>query len=132
MKFNFKEELEDKRDRWSIIQTIVLNGLFTTSKDTFDHLLTVYKEKDGILDITLKVEGIEADLQRFCDHWQSQVRRMIKEEAKNIVEGLFDFNDIYDLIEDLKDRLQTQVNMRLDEWEKELDFEASESMGMGQ
>ncbi len=124
MKFNFKEELEHKRDKWSIIQTIVLNGLFTTSKDaTFDDILKVYKENDGILDITLTVEGQEANLKGFCDHWQLQVRRMIKEEAKNIVDGLFDFNDIYELIEDLKDRLQSQVNHRLEDWEKELDFE---------
>ena len=128
MKINFKEELNHK-DRWSIIQCLVLNGLFTTCKDTFDHILKAYRDNEGILDITIKVEGIEADVQKFCEHWQSQVRRMIKEEARSQVDTLFDknFEDIYDLLDDLKDRLGSEVNKRMEDWERELDFEDKEA-----
>ena len=121
MKFNFKEEIERDRYNRSMISSIVLNGLSQAVQENFDKILETYKENDGVIDITLTVEGHEVDLKAYINFWQSQVRRMIREEAHSLTNELFSFDEIDELIEDLKDRLQSEVNKRLEDWEKEGD-----------
>jgi len=121
MKFNLKEEIMRDRNNRSIISSMVLNGLSKAVQENFNEILDTYKENDGIVDISLFIEGHAIDVKAFVDSWQSQVRRMIKEEAKNITNELFNFNEIDEMIEDLKDRLQTEINHRLEDWEKEVD-----------
>jgi hypothetical protein len=123
MKFNLKKEIhKDRSEGRSIISSMVLNGLSQAVQENFDEILDVYKENDGIVDITLTIEGHEIDVKGFVDFWQSQVRRMIKEPAKMITDEMFGFEEIDELIYDLKDRLQSEINNRLEDWEKELDF----------
>lgn len=124
MKFNLKKEIhKDRSDGRSIISSMVLNGLSQAVQENFDEILDIYKENDGIVDITLTIEGHEIDVKGFVDFWQSQVRRMIREEAHSLTCELFSFDEIDELIEDLRDRLQTEVNNRLEDWEKEVDLD---------
>lgn len=118
MKFNLKEEMERDRQNRSMISSIVLNGLSQAVQENFDGILETYKENDGVIDITLTVEGHEVDLKAYIDFWQSQVRRMIVAEARKITDEMFTFHEIDELIYDLRDRLQSEVNKRLEDWEK--------------
>jgi hypothetical protein len=68
------------------------------------------------LEVQLLIEGKEVDLQHFCDHWESQVDRMITEKAKELIENRF--GDVNDLMRDLQDRLKTEIDKRLEDWEK--------------
>ena len=116
MQFDLGKEIKGDRTSRSIISSIVLNGM---KGAVLDQVIEVYKENDGVVDITLTIEGHELDVKSYCEFWQSQVRRMIKEEAKKITDELFSFNDIDDLIYDLKHRLKDEIDKRLEDWEKE-------------
>lgn len=119
MKFNLREEIERDRQNRSVLSSMVLNGLSQAVQENFDNILETYKKNDGVIDITLTVEGHEVDLKAYIDFWQSQVRRMIREKAQRLVDTkMF---DIGDLLHDLEERLKEEVNKRLEDWEREVD-----------
>ena len=60
----------------------------------------------------------ELDLQSFMEHWQNQIVRMIKEEATKLANKKL--RSVYNLVEDLENRLKDEIRLRLEDWEKDL------------
>ncbi len=114
MKFDLRKEIEKDRSSRSIIASIVLNGMRDA---VLDHVREVYEENDGVVDITLTIEGHELDVKSYCEFWQSQVRRMIKEEAEALVE--LKVGDVTEMLYELEQRLKAEVHKHLEDWEKE-------------
>lgn len=113
MKINFTERIT--KDRNDFIMHIILSTLKeTTIKELADN-----RAENGIIaDLLLTVNGTELDLESFCEHWQSQVRRMIKEKAIELFKDKL--GDVENLMYDLGERLKEEINKRLEDWEKEV------------
>ena len=111
MKINITERIT--KDRNDFIMHIILSAM----KASVLKELTENRQKEGIVaDVCLTVNGKELDLEHFCEHWQSQVGRMIKEEAVELVKNRF--SDVENLMYDLEERLKEEINKRLEDWEK--------------
>ena len=117
MKIDFKKHLFDNHD---LLAHIVLNGLAETVKKDKGVIVTEEYKKNNTLDITLTVNGVEIDVEAFCDMWQKQVDdRREKIIHDYIVEEMTGkFSDIQDLMRDLGDRLTSEIEKRLEDWEK--------------
>jgi len=112
MKINITERVT--KDRSDFLMHIIFSSL---SKTAYKEL-AASRGKDGIVaDVRFTVNEYEVDLESFCKHWQSQVHRIIKEEAAELAKKrLFDIND---LLFDLEERLKEEIDKRLEDWEKE-------------
>jgi len=121
MKVNVKEDM--KTYNKGIVSYIVLNSMAKAMRDGMDEVqddvLKAYKDNEGYLDIRLTIEGHEIDFKAFCERWQSDIRRQIKEKAKQLVE--LNFADLYDVLHDLEQTLRSEVSKRMEDWEKEGD-----------
>lgn len=80
MKITTAELIDDK----NLIGHIVLNGIGTH----LDVLEAV--SRDGEAEIRLTVNGAEIDINSFMLHWQSQVEKMIRDEAMKLLDARFD------------------------------------------
>ena len=109
MKVNLTKRIE--KDREDLLIHIILSCL----TDEMTKELTDKEVKDiGIeAEIILTLNGHELDLESFIKHWQSQVHRMIKEEANDILNEKF--NDLDYLFNDLQERIQGEINKRLED-----------------
>ena len=93
---------------------IILECLTDTIVEEFKRL----PDTDHIVaDICFTINGHELDFEVFCKHWESQVERMIKEEASELICNKF--SDVSELLYDLEERLKKEVDKRLEDWEKE-------------
>ena len=111
MKINLTKRIT--KDRNDFIMHIILSSIKESVLKKLDDL----RQKDGIIaDVCLTINEHEIDLESFCEHWQSQVERMIKEEAVELVKNRF--SNIKDLMYDLEERLEKEINKRLEDWEK--------------
>ncbi len=116
MKVNITKAIDN--DRKSILSHIVIDGLIKALGDSLGEKIEPFETKDGVvMDLVLTAEGIELDIQSFCDHWQSQVSEIIVEEAKRLIN--IKFNDISDLLYDLEERVKPEISKRLEDWEIE-------------
>lgn len=114
MKVNLTKRIEkDRRDR-DLLLHIVLNCLTTQMTK---ELIEGTKLDDIEAEVILTLNGHELDLEKFIEHWQSQVNRMIKEEARELFSEKF--WDLQDLFDDLHERLRNEVDKRMEDWEKE-------------
>jgi len=77
------------------------------------------KDKGVCADIVITANGHELNLESFVEHWGSQVSEMIKKEAAELVSDKF--REVTDLLFDLNERVQVEVDKRLEDWEKESD-----------
>jgi len=113
LKINLTKRIE--KDRNDCLMHIILSCL----TDEMIKELVESKVKDSGIEaeIILTLNGHELDLEKFMEHWQSQVHRMIKEEANDILSEKF--NDLDYLFNDLQERIQGEINKRLEDWEKE-------------
>jgi hypothetical protein len=115
MKINMTEHLNEE----TLISHIVLEGLANSLKGEgeLEKFIKPHKMgKDYILDVKITVNDLELDLEHFVNHWQSQVERMIKEEAKELIE-----EKLYEtegLLSDLNQRIKSEIDKRLEDWEK--------------
>ena len=80
MKITTTEIIDDK----SLVGHIILNGIWKHPA-----VMEAVK-RDREAEVKLTVNGAEMDIQSFMDHWQSQVERMIREEAIKLVGDKFD------------------------------------------
>ena len=115
MKINFTKEL--RKD--SLLSNVVLHCIANVAKnDLASKLAEEGKTDEGvILDIVLTVNGREMNLESFINNWQSQVHRIIKETAEEIIEEKF--CDVEELLSDLGDRVKSEIHQRLEDWEKD-------------
>lgn len=74
---------DEIRDERSLLGHIVLEGVVSHAS------IIEAIVRDNEAEVILTVNGMETDLRAFVNHWQSQVERMIKEEAVKIVEEKF-------------------------------------------
>lgn len=110
MKINLTQKID------TLLAHIVLTCL---TKTVLEELAEIGKTKEGIIcDMKLTVNNHELDLQLFLEHWQSQIARMIKEKAKEIIKEKF--RDMDEILYDLEERLKPEIEKRLEDWEKEL------------
>jgi hypothetical protein len=111
MKINILKEFRDG----SLLSHMVLHNLEISIAKK---IAKEGKTESGIeCDVKLTVNGIEIDLESFIEHWQSQVHRMIKEEAIELVKEKF--ADLNDMLYDLEERIKPEIENRLEDWEKE-------------
>ena len=110
MEINLSEEIKKN----TTLSTVVISCL----TDTITKELMAGRTKKGVVcDIKLTVAGHELDFRALIERWQKQISRMVKEKAAEIVKEKF--SDIYDTLADLEDRLKTEVEKRLEDWERE-------------
>lgn len=119
MKINISKEIRNNK---SISGHLILHALTETCRNKdFIGFLQEHSDYDNdkeyICDIKLMIDNVELPLKSFCDMWGDQVSRMISEKAKDIMKT--EFHDVSELLYDLGERVQHQVNERMDEWEKE-------------
>jgi len=115
MKINMYNHLEKD----TLLSHIVLDGLTNAlgADKKFEKFLEKYKTKKGhVLKVKFLVEDMEIDLQKFVDHWQNQIERMVAEKAKELIEKRF--CDINYTLNDLEERVKKEIAKRLEEWEK--------------
>lgn len=106
-----KIEVKDITNHKNLVGHLVLNAC-TSHVD-----LTTEIRDAGYADIRMTVNDKEVDVNGFVDHWQSQVRRMISEEARELLDAKFITTEY--ILTDLNTRLLQEVNKNLDEWEEE-------------
>ena len=75
-------------------------------------------------DVCFSINGHELDFEKFCRHWESQVDRIIKDEATELIKEKF--NDVTEFLNDLEERLKEEVKKRMEDWERE-DWEEEEN-----
>ncbi len=78
------------------------------------------EEGDIILDLKLTLGDHEIDLNSYFKRWQTGVQERIMERAKNLV--LDKFVDLEEMVCDLKERLEPEIEKRLEDWEKECEL----------
>ena len=74
-------------------------------------------DKEVICDLKLTINGHELDIKSFVEHWESQVDRMIRGAALDVVRDRF--RDVTDIKDNLEERLMPEIEKRLEDWEKE-------------
>ena len=115
--------IEFKKERDTLIGDFVLHGLTVAIKEgtikdsTIEDVAKEMKSDDGHLDVAITVNGREIDIHEFCEHWESQIDRMIREKAQEIVEDKF--SDINSIFFDLECRIKNEIEKRLEDWERE-------------
>lgn len=113
MKVNLTQELRKN----TLLSHVVVSCLTDT---VAREKIAENRTKDGLIcEIKLTINGHELDLQSFAEHWQSQVSRMIKDRAMEIVKEKFD--DVGEILYDLEERLKPEIEKRLEDWEREID-----------
>jgi hypothetical protein len=121
MKIDMSKELHLDTMVGHLILECLTNTLGHGKK--FEAFLKDYKEKGGhILDVQLLVNGKEMNLEKFVDHWQSQVHENIRRRAEELFKEKFSDVEILctELMDDLKRRLEPEITKRLEDWEKEV------------
>jgi len=111
MRINFEKE------QGTLISHFVLNGYKYATKEVYEKLGNEMRDNDGELEVRVTVNGFEVDLHAFVEMWQSQVSKMITEEAKNLINNKF--TDINDMLINLEGRIENEIDSRLEDWEKE-------------
>jgi hypothetical protein len=89
-------------DDKNLVSHIVLGGIHKHPA-VMDAVL-----KDRVADVRVTVNGAELDLQAFVDHWQSQVERMIDDEAARLVDAKF--NEVNRKMHEFNDALRESLN----------------------
>ena len=114
MKINFTKEIKQR----SLISHIVIASLVNTlnQQDIINDITNKTKD-DNILDIMLTVNGHELNFESFAKRWQKQVRELITKEAKDLVAEKFMY--VSDLVDDLAERIESEIDKWLEDWEKE-------------
>jgi len=113
MQLNLTEQISQHQN--SLLTDIILHCLTDTVMKEFNGL-PIYP--NGITaDVCFSINGHELDFEGFCRHWESQVNRMIQDEAAELFQNKF--NDVAELLNDLEERLKEEVKKRLEDWEKE-------------
>jgi len=89
MKIN-KNQLVDSRQE--ILHHLVVHGLTEALKG--DKSFTAWMDEVGWsekeeIEVKLTVEGKEINIKEFCDHWESQVERMIASKAGELIQNQF-------------------------------------------
>jgi gas vesicle protein len=107
MKFKIREH-EGK-----LLEHVVLHCFMQLSKEAQETAVDNHKEEGT--DVKLLIEGVEVDITSFMEHWQSQVGTMITKKAKQLLDDKM--SEVSDLLEDLKNRIQPEIDKRLEEWE---------------
>jgi len=117
MRIKFKDEID------TLIGHFVIHGLLVAidrgllPENTFDEVKKEKEADDGHLDVAVTVNGREIDIHEFCENWEKQIDRMIREKAQEIVDHKF--SDLSYLFDDLQGRINTEIEKRLEDWERE-------------
>jgi hypothetical protein len=115
MLINLTEEIRKE----TLLTHIILNGI---TKAALESCLKGARTKTGIVaDIKITINKKEVNLEKFCNIWQKQVKMSIAKQAEKLAKDKLysTFNDVEDLMTDLKQRLLIPIRARLEEWEKE-------------
>jgi len=111
MKINITEEL--RKD--TLLSHVVLHSM---SKTVAEELVKEGDTKKGIIcDIKMTINGNDIDIRSFIDHWQSQFNKIVIRNAKDLINEKFD--NVIDMLYDLKERVEPEIEKRLEDWEKE-------------
>lgn len=118
MKVNVTKEIEKE----TILFDLILEGLTEAIKDQNELQEFLSKNwdenKNVILDVKLTINGIEIDVKKFMDLWQDNVIRLVEDKAKSFLSDKF--NDIQYKLNDLNERVESEIEQRLEDWEKDL------------
>lgn len=106
MKIDFEKHL----NKGSLLDHMVIHGLVECDAVSRVADDPAYKS-DQQLEIVLTVNGIEIDVEGFCEHWQSQVERMIDEAAAKLLDSKI--GDQLDEIEAMVDCAKVELGKRL-------------------
>lgn len=113
MRINITDEL----DKDTLLSHIILHNMSTS---VAEQMIKNGTTNEGVvIDVKITANGIELDLKEFIDYWQSQVDRIIHEKAAELVREKF--ADINDMLYDLEQRMEPEIEKRLEDWEKEND-----------
>jgi len=112
MKINIQEHLEKNTTTSHLILSCLTKSLLKTGI-----IEKYHKANDGMLDVTLLIDGKEVSIESFVEHWESQVDNILKKMVKESIAEKF--GDISNLLNDLQGRLEQEVDDRKSPWEKD-------------
>ena len=113
MKVNMTDEIRQN----TLISHIILHKM---SEALAESIAKEGQTEDGVVvDVKLTANGKEIDLEHFIQHWQSQVDNIITEKARELVNDKL--SDVCGMLYDLEERLKSEIDKRLEDWEKEVD-----------
>ncbi len=117
MRIKFKDEIDTLKEHFVIhgLSVAIEQGILP--ENTFDEVLKEKIQDDGHLDVAVTVNGREIDIHELCENWEKQIDTMIVKKAQEIVEDKF--SDLSYLFDDLQGRINTEIEKRLEDWERE-------------
>lgn len=120
MKIKLKELASHKKFD-SDLSHLVFNCLGAMKDEKVLEIFKNKSDKDEELELTLTLGGIELPVEKFFEHVLNQVRanfkNSVEEEAKGIVEEKF--CDVIELFTDLQERINSEIEKRMEDWEKD-------------
>jgi len=111
MKINIQEHIRNRTTTSHLVLECLTDSAMESIMDTY------HKKDDGMLDVTLLINGKEVPLESFVEHWDSQIMNILKEMVKEHIKEKF--GDISNLLHDLQGRLEQEVDDRKSPWEKD-------------
>jgi len=117
MRIKFKDEIDTLKGHFVIhgLSVAIEQGILP--ENTFEDVIKEKDQDDGHLDVAVTINGREIDIHEFCEYWEKQIDRMIREKAQEIVDHKF--SDLSYLFDDLQGRINTEIEKRLEYWERE-------------
>lgn len=111
MKVNIRKEAKED----TLLSHIILDNM---SESVAKCLVKEGYTEDGtVIDLKLTANGMEIDIESFVECWQSQVKRIIAEKARDLIND--QFADVNNILYDLEEMMKPVIEKRLEDWEKE-------------
>lgn len=112
MKIDLLKEIKKR----TMLSNIILGGI---ESSILKEIVQGLKRSDnGKYNIKITINGVEVNLRRFIKNWQSSVDNRIAEAAKDVIQEKL--SGVSNLLYDLEQRLNTEIECRLEEWEREI------------
>jgi len=102
MKINIQEHIRNRTTTSHLVLECLTDSAMESIMDDY------HQKDDGMLDVTLLINGKEVPIESFVEHWESQVENILKEMVKEHIKEKF--GEVSNLLLDLQERLEQEVN----------------------
>jgi hypothetical protein len=96
-------------DHTKLISHMVLSGLTEACKSVVRDAQGK-EDFDNMFDVRLTIQGEEVDLMKFCEEWQRQVGRMIKEQTHEIARDVLNIDELQDAVTSINQEFKRSVD----------------------
>jgi len=117
-----KVNITDEIDRNSLLSHFILEMDTPTIQKI---VKKIRGKKPRSIDVQMTVEGYSVDVNKTMKHIESQLENLIEKRAKKLFTERYEsiitdkLEQIGDIADDLKERLDNEVDKRKEDWEKD-------------